>query len=110
LPRLVLPCPALSCRFLSCHAFSRLDFIQNMEYKYVELMSCSCVQSPAEVIQNQITFRYNSMKQKVSILNARLHEINSLVKTKNPSLLLQLQKTTSTKPLDNGLATSERRR
>lgn len=81
-----------------------LNFIQNMEYKFVELMSCNCTQSPAEVIQNQITYRYNSMKQKVSILNTRLHEINSLVKTKNPSLLLQLQKT------NNGSASSEKRR
>jgi hypothetical protein len=32
------------------------------------------------------------MKQKLAILSSRLHEINNLVKTKNPSLLLQLQK------------------
>lgn len=32
------------------------------------------------------------MKQRLAIMQARLHEINTLVKTKNPSLLLQLQK------------------
>jgi len=71
---------------------ARLDFIQNMEYKFVELMSCNLIRSPDEIIQHQITFRYNSMKQRLAIMQSRLHEINTLVKTKNPSLLLQLQK------------------
>lgn len=42
---------------------ARLDFIQNMEYKFVELVSCNCSRSSEEVIQKQITYRYNSMKQ-----------------------------------------------
>jgi hypothetical protein len=73
-------------------AEARLDFIQNMEYKFVELMYCSCVRSPETMVQQHITFRYNSMKQKLSIMQSRLQEINNLVKIKNPSLLLQLQK------------------
>jgi hypothetical protein len=71
---------------------ARLDFIQNMEYKFVELMYCACARSPEEVIQQHITYRYNAMKQKLSVMQARLQEINTLVKVKNPSLLLQLQK------------------
>lgn len=74
---------------------ARLDFIQNMEYKFVDLMTCSLVRSPEEVVQHQITYRYNALKQKVAILQSRLHEINNLVKTKNPSLLLQLQRNPS---------------
>ncbi len=71
---------------------ARLDFIQNMEYKFVDLMTCEFVRSAEEIVQQQITYRYNAMKQKLSIMQTRLHEINNLVKTKNPSLLLQLQK------------------
>lgn len=71
---------------------ARLDFIQNMEYKFVELVSCSCQRSSEEMIQKQITYRYNAMKQKLAVMQSRLHEINNLVKMKNPSLLLQLQK------------------
>jgi hypothetical protein len=74
---------------------ARLDFIQNMEYKFVELMYCVCVRSPEEVIQQHITFRYNSMKQKLSVMQSRLSEIHNLVKVKNPSLLLQLQKSSA---------------
>ena len=72
---------------------ARLDFIQNMSYKFVELMSCACQRTEEEVMQRHITYRYNSMKQKLSAMGARLYEMSNLVKTKNPSLLLQLQKT-----------------
>lgn len=71
---------------------ARLDFIQNMEYKFVELVSCNCQRSSEEVIQKQITYRYNATKQRLTVMQSRLHEINNLVKMKNPSLLLQLQK------------------
>lgn len=71
---------------------ARLDFIQNMEYKFVELISCNCSRSSEEMIQKQITYRYNTIKQRLTVMQSRLHEINNLVKMKNPSLLLQLQK------------------
>ncbi|KAJ0402909.1 hypothetical protein ATCC90586_006031 [Pythium insidiosum] len=72
---------------------ARLDFIQNMEYKFVELLSVDFLRAPEDVIRQHITFRYNSMKTRLQVLQTRLHEVNSIVKTKNPSLLLQLQKT-----------------
>lgn len=71
---------------------ARLDFIQNMEYKFVELMYCACMKTPEAVTQQHITYRYNTMKQKLVVMQSRLQEINNLVKIKNPSLLLQLQK------------------
>lgn len=80
---------------------ARLDFIQNMEYKFVELMYCICVRSPDEIIQHHITYRYNAMKHKLAVMNARLQEINNLVKVKNPSLLLQLQKNSLVGPSTN---------
>lgn len=70
----------------------KLDFIQNMDYKYVDLLTLPCKQSEDDVIQRQITFRYNSLKQKYAIVQSRLHEVNNTLKTKNPSLLLQIQK------------------
>ncbi|CAI2379546.1 unnamed protein product [Moneuplotes crassus] len=71
---------------------ARLDFIQNMEYKFVELLSCDFDASTEETIRQQITFRYNAVKSKLAIMQARLQDINAIVKVKNPSLLLQLQK------------------
>ena len=71
---------------------AHLDFIQNMEYKFVELMTCSFERCPEDIVQRQITYRYNSMRQRLALTQARLFEMNHLVKTKNPSLLLHLQK------------------
>lgn len=71
---------------------ARLDFIQNMEYKFIELLSCNFIASGEEAVRQHITFRYNSIKAKLALMQARLQDINSLVKIKNPSLLLQLQK------------------
>ena len=71
---------------------ARLDFIQNMEYKFVELMSAHFVRSPEDVVQHQISYRYSSLKQRVQVMEGRLKEVNKLVKLKNPSLLMQLQR------------------
>jgi len=71
---------------------SKLDFIQNIEYKFIELLSCDFTSSAEEIVRQHITYRYNAVKSKVALMQARLQDINSLVKVKNPSLLLQLQK------------------
>ena len=71
----------------------RLDFIQNMEYKFIELLSIDFVNSSDDVVRKQIAYRYNALKSKISLMQSRLNDINALVKLKNPSLLLQIQKT-----------------
>ena len=77
---------------------ARLDFIQNMEYKFVELLSCRFVNSSEEEIRDQITYRYNLLKSRLALMQARLADVNALVKIKNPSLLLQLQRTPARSP------------
>ena len=76
---------------------ARLDFIQNIEYKFIELMSCDCEASPEQIVQHHITYRYNAMKQRLAVTQHRLDSISNLVKLKNPSLLIQLQKVGSKK-------------
>ncbi|KAL6748222.1 hypothetical protein V8C86DRAFT_2884612 [Haematococcus lacustris] len=71
---------------------ARLDFIQNMEYKFVELLSCRYVASSEEMVRAQVSYRYNVVKARMQLMQARLADINAMVKVKNPSLLLQLQK------------------
>mmetsp|Transcript_15396 Transcript_15396/g.25131 ORF Transcript_15396/g.25131 Transcript_15396/m.25131 type:complete len:261 (-) Transcript_15396:77-859(-) len=70
---------------------SRLDFIKNMEYKFVELLTCSFVKCDEELVRQHIAYRYNAMKSRLAMMQARLSDVNALVKVKNPSLLLQLQ-------------------
>ncbi|EUD68850.1 hypothetical protein C922_00538 [Plasmodium inui San Antonio 1] len=67
----------------------------NVEYKFIELLVCELVQSSEETLKESISYRYNAIKSKNSIMNKRLQDINLLIKSKNPSLLMQLQKTVS---------------
>ncbi len=39
---------------------ARLDFIQNIEYKFIELLSCEFMASAEDNVRQSITFRYNS--------------------------------------------------
>lgn len=72
--------------------YARLDFIENMEYKFLELFSIDFMASNEETIRQNITFRYNCLKAKYMLVENKLKEVNSLIKLKNPSLLVQIQK------------------
>ena len=72
---------------------ARLDFIQNIEYKFIELLSLDFLNSPDDTVRKQISFRYNALKSKLTLMHDRINTINNIVKIKNPSLLLQIQKT-----------------
>ena len=51
---------------------ARLDFIQDVTYKYIELMTCSFSRTPSEMVEEHISFRYNTMKQRLSVVSQRL--------------------------------------
>ena len=70
---------------------ARLEFIRNMEYKFVELLNINFVRSPEDLVQQHITYRYNAIKSRLAIMQSRLADVNALVKVKNPSLLLQIE-------------------
>ena len=69
-----------------------LQFSRNIQYKFIKLLECQFDASPEEVVRQNITYRYNSVKSKVQLMESRLKDVNNLVKIKNPSLLLQMQK------------------
>ncbi|KAK9819701.1 hypothetical protein WJX72_001387 [[Myrmecia] bisecta] len=83
---------------------ARLDFIQNMEYKFVELLSCKFVASPEELVRQHVSFRYNAVKSRLALMQARLADVHALIKVKSPSLLLQLQRTPPRMPGSNAAA------
>jgi hypothetical protein len=86
---------------------AKLDFIQNIEYKFIELLSADFMASNEDIVRQSITFRYNSAKSKVALMEARLQDVNNLVKIKNPSLLLQLQKGGTQQPYQHQMATHQ---
>lgn len=66
---------------------AQLEFVQNTDYKTVELLSLRFRQSEDELVQRHVTFRYNSVKRSLAVAKSRLHEMTSMVKARNPSLL-----------------------
>ena len=71
---------------------AKLDFTQNIEYKVIELLSIDFVNSPDETVRKQISYRYNAIRTKLELVQNRIQAISNIVKIKNPSLLLQIQK------------------
>jgi hypothetical protein len=72
---------------------AKLDFVQNLQYKYIDLVSLELEGSPEEEVKESITFRYNVIKAKLSYLQNKFKQFSTMVKTKNPSLMVQMQKT-----------------
>lgn len=56
-----------------------LRLMQNMEYKFVELLSCQFQASSEEHVKQQVTYRYNAVKSRLALMQARLADINALV-------------------------------
>jgi hypothetical protein len=69
-----------------------LSIIQMSEYKNLELLALECQPGSEDLVRQHITFRYGSMKSKISMMEGRLQDIAELVRMKNPSLLLHIQK------------------
>jgi len=86
----------MAVMYLHPQGTARLDFVQNMEYKFVELLSLDFTRSPHELARQHITYRYNALKRRIAVLSSRLHELSDVVKLKHPSLLLQIQKPSPT--------------
>ena len=65
---------------------------QNLEYKFVELLSVSFLRSSEAATREHISFRYQSSRARLALVQARLNDVVTLVKVKNPSLLLSLSR------------------
>ena len=79
----------------------RLDFIQNIEYKFIELLSVDFVNSNDTKLKDNITYRYNAVKQKLAITNEKLRMITELIKKKNPTVYQMILKMLNDKKARN---------
>lgn len=48
--------------------FGKLEFIENLEYKFIELFNVDFLASPEEVVRHSITYRYNIIKVKLFLV------------------------------------------
>ncbi|KAL4504476.1 hypothetical protein ABPG72_009922 [Tetrahymena utriculariae] len=75
----------------------RLEINQETEYKNIEVMSFEFECSDDNFIRQVITYKYMSLKSKLSLMEGRLQDIHEIVRVKNPSLLLSIKKETKDK-------------
>merc|ERR1712227_226253 len=81
------PSQFLCVRTVEKNGTNRIDFVQNLDYKFIELLSIDFFQAPESIVDKSITFRYNSLRTKLALALARLQNVNTIIKTKNPALL-----------------------
>lgn len=84
----------LAVLLLQGNGEATLELIQNMEYKFVELLVLPLRESPQGIIRSHITYRYNSIRSRLAIMTAKLQDVTALVKVKNPQLLQQMYPST----------------
>ncbi|KAM3138272.1 hypothetical protein pb186bvf_009548 [Paramecium bursaria] len=78
--------------FMQQDGQAKLDFIENLEYKFLEMLNLEFITAPEEIVRQNVSFRYNLMKAKLVFVQNRLNDIAALIKLKNPSLLMQINK------------------
>ena len=64
----------------------------------MELLSVSFNRSPLDLQKEQISFRYQAARARLSLVQGRLNDVVNLVKVKNPSLLLSLHQAKAALP------------
>lgn len=69
-----------------------IEFIQNLEYKYVELLTLNFATSDEKLIRESISYRYNITKVKMIYYKNKLTDFSNMIKAKNPSLLVNYKK------------------
>ncbi|KAK1939696.1 hypothetical protein X943_002355 [Babesia divergens] len=71
------------------HEKGTLHFIQTVEHKFLELLQCRLRRASEFRIVDNITYRYNALKERVSHFAHHLKEINDILETKDPELIRQ---------------------
>ncbi len=62
---------------------STLEFIQNLEYKFVDLLVLPFRESTEVQVRQQITYRYNAIRSRLALMTAKMQDVTALVKVRN---------------------------
>lgn len=66
-----------------------LNFVQNAEYKFIELLECALLRANEFRMVDNITYRYNLLKERVNHFAHHLEDINNVLKKKDPAVACQ---------------------
>ena len=74
---------------------AKMELFENLEHKFGELISLDFKQVSEEIIKQQITFRYNTMRATNDIIQNRIGIINDVLKDLDPQLIPEVKKDVS---------------
>lgn len=72
----------LAVLLLARDGSATLEFIQNMEYKFVDLLVLPFRESPEHLVRQHITYRYNAIRSRLAIMTAKMQDVNALLRVK----------------------------
>jgi hypothetical protein len=70
----------------------RLDFLENIEYKRIELLSLQFDELDEQSVKNYVTFRFTKMRMNKQIVEKKLKDVMSMTKLKNQNLWADILK------------------
>ena len=80
-----------------------MELLENLEYKFVELINLNFVPASDDLIREQISYRYNSMRAVHEITQSRIEIINGVLKHHDPQLIDEVKREISKVNKDNGI-------
>ena len=69
-----------------------MELMENLEYKSVDLISLFFVPASKDLIEKQISYRYNSLRAMDEIMQNRIEIVNGVLKDYDPQLITEIKK------------------
>ena len=82
---------------------AKLEIMENLEYKFAELINLNFSPVSKDFINKQIIYRYNSMRGLFDMTQNRIDIINEVLKDTDPSLISEVKKSVSKITIDTNL-------
>lgn len=70
---------------------AKMELMENLEYKIVELISLEFSQASQDLISKQISYRYNSMRAVEDLMQNKIDIINNILKENDPQLITEVK-------------------
>lgn len=80
--------------YMDQEGLGRLDIVQNMSYKFMEVISCEFKISPDDVVRKSIIYRYNQQVSKMKDTEEQINEMEKLIRHRAAGLLPAVKKIT----------------
>ena len=79
----------------------KMELFENLEHKFGELISLDFKSVSDDIIRQQISYRYNSMRATNNIVQNRINIINKVLKDMDPKLIFEIKKDVSQVKVDS---------